>query len=92
MAMLTFDAYTTPTMGFRQNTARRTGLHRLFAAAVVSGQFREMLLRKPEEALQQGYLGQAFALTDHESSVIMSIRAENLTDFAQQVNQALKSI
>jgi len=92
MAMLTFDAYTTPTMGFRQNTARRTGLHRLFAAAVVSGQFREMLLQKPEEALAKGYLGQAFALTDHESSVIKSIRAENLTDFAQKVNRALKSV
>jgi hypothetical protein len=93
MAMLTFDAYTTPTMGYRQNTtARRTGLHRLFAAAVVSGHFREMLLRKPEEALANGYLGQAFVLTDHERSVIKSIRAENLTDFAQQVNQALKSV
>ena len=92
MAMLTFDAYTTPTLGYRQNTARRTGLHRLFAAAVVSGQFREMLLRRPEEALANGYLGQAFVLTDHETSIIKSIRAENLTDFAQKVNQALKSV
>lgn len=91
MAMLTFDAYTTPALGYRQNTTRRTGLHRLFAAAVVSGQFRETLLRKPEEALALGYLGQGFALTDQESSVIKSIRAENLTDFAQKVNQALKS-
>jgi len=92
MAMLTFDAYTTPTMGYRQSTARRTGLHRLFAAAVVSGQFRETLLRKPEEALANGYLGQGFTLTDHETSVIKSIRAENLTDFAQKVNHALKGL
>ena len=91
MAMLTFDAYTTPTMGVRQNTSRRTGLHRLFAAAVVSGQFRETLLRKPEEALTNGYLGQAFLLTEQERSVIKSIHADNLTDFAQKVNQALKS-
>lgn len=90
MAMLTFDAYTTPALGYRQNPVRRTGLHRLFAAAVVSGQFRETLLRKPEEALAIGYLGQGFALTDQETSVIKSIRAENLTDFAQKVNQALK--
>jgi hypothetical protein len=79
-------------LGNRQSAVRRTGLHRLFAAAVVSGQFRETLLRKPEEALANGYLGQAFVLTDHERSVIKSIRAENLTDFAQKVNQALKAV
>jgi hypothetical protein len=92
MAMLTFEAYTTPAMGYRQNTTRRTGLHRLFAAAVVSGQFRETLLQKPEEAIANGYLGQGFALTDQERSVIKSIRAENLTDFAQKVNLALKGM
>jgi hypothetical protein len=92
MAMLTFDTYATPSSGFRRNTAERTGLHRLFAAAVVSGNFRETLLRKPEEALANGYLGQAFVLSDHETSVIKSIRAENLTDFAQKVNHALKSV
>jgi hypothetical protein len=92
MAMLTVDTYPTPAIGFRQNSTKRTGLHRLFAAAVVSGQFRETLLRKPEEALANGYLGQAFALTEHETSIIKSIRAENLTDFAQKVNQALKSV
>ena len=92
MAMLTFDAYTTSSMNVRKNSAERTGLHRLFAAAVVSGQFRETLLRKPDEALANGYLGQAFKLTDQETFVIKSIRAENLTDFAQKVNQALKSV
>ena len=92
MAMLTFDAYPAPAIGFRRNSAERTGLHRLFAAAVVSGHFRETLLRKPEEALANGYLGQAFVLTDHETTIIKSIRAENLTDFAQKVNHALKSV
>lgn len=92
MAMLTIDTYPAPALGFRQNSTRRTGLHRLFAAAVVSGQFRETLLRKPEEALAKGYLGQAFVLTDDETSIIKSIRAETLTDFAQKVNRALKSV
>jgi len=92
MAMLTFDAYTAPPMGFRQKSAERTGLHRLFAAAIVSNQFRDTLLRKPEEALANGYLGQSFLLTDRERVVIKSIRAENLADFAQKVNQALKVI
>ncbi len=70
----------------------RMGLQRLFAAAVVNDQFREVLLRKPEEALANGYLGQAFILTDRERTIIQSIRADSLTDFAQQVNRALKQI
>lgn len=91
MAILTFEAYTAPAMSHRQVTVERTGLHRLFAAAVVSGQFRDMLIRQPEEALAKGYLGQPFTLTDRESSVIKSIRAENLADFAQKVHQALQA-
>lgn len=91
MAILTFDSYTTSAMGRRQITVERSGLHRLFAAAVVSGQFRDMLIRKPEEALAKGYLGQPFTLTDRESDVIKSIRAESLADFAQKVNQALQA-
>ncbi|MCC6297934.1 MAG: hypothetical protein IT314_01460 [Anaerolineales bacterium] len=91
MAILTFDAYTTPAMSYRQTATERSGLHRLFAAAIVSGQFREMLIRKPEEALANGYLGQAFTLTDREIAAIKSIRAENLADFAQKVHQALQA-
>lgn len=90
MALLTFDTYKNPSMGYRQQPAKRTGLHRLFAAAVVSGQFRDTLLKTPEQALANGYLGQPFTLTDREESIIKSIRAEDLADFAQQVNQALQ--
>lgn len=68
----------------------RSGLHRLFAAAIVSNQFRTKLLSEPEAALASGYLGQTFVLTDHEKKIIKTVRANNLTDFAQQVNQALK--
>jgi hypothetical protein len=67
-------------------------LHRLFAAAIVSDQFRETLLRKPDEALTTGYLGQTFLLTDQEKTIIKSIRADTLTDLAQKVNRALKGV
>lgn len=43
-------------------------------------------------ALEGGYLGQAFALTDQEKTIISNVRARDLTDFAQKVNQALKTI
>jgi hypothetical protein len=87
--MLTLN---TSPLGFGKQANTRTGLHRLFAAAIVSDQFRETLLRKPEEALAKGYLGQTFVLTDQEQALIKSIRADTLTDLAQKVNRALKSI
>ena len=93
MTMLTLDVYpATSSLGFRKAPVQRTGLHRLFAAAIVSDQFRATLLHEPERALANGYLGQTFTLTDQEKKIIKTIRAESLTDFAQKVNQALKSI
>ena len=89
MAIFTFDY---PIRKLSKPISTRTGLHRLFAAAVVSDQFRKTLLSKPEEALANGYLGQTFALSDREKLIIRSIRADTLTDLAQQVNRALKSI
>jgi len=92
MTMLTLDVYSASSRGFRKVPVARTALHRLFAAAIVSDQFRATLLREPEQALANGYLGQTFPLTDQEKKIIKTIRAENLTDFAQKVNQALKTI
>ncbi|MEO5886953.1 MAG: hypothetical protein ABIQ77_04745 [Anaerolineales bacterium] len=92
MTMLTFDAYPVSSLSFPRSSVGRTGLHRLFAAAIVSDQFRETLLREPEAALASGYLGQMFALTDQEKTIIESVRANTLTDLAQKVNQALKNI
>jgi hypothetical protein len=92
MALLSFDIHSDPALGFHKPPVNRTGLHRLFAAAVVSNQFCETLLREPEAALANGYLGQPFSLSDKERVIIQSVRAKNLTDFAQKVNQALKTI
>jgi len=89
--MLTLDVYSSSPRDFRKPSVTRTALHRLFAAAIVSDQFRTTLLREPEEALAKGYLGQTFPLTDQEKRIIKTIRAESLTDFAQKVNQALKN-
>jgi hypothetical protein len=91
MMMLTLNAQPATSFNFRKPTVERTGLHRLFAAAIVSDQFREALLHRPEEAMANGYLGQTFALTDHEKMLIKSIQAESLTDLAQRVNRALKN-
>jgi hypothetical protein len=92
MAMLTLDARPASSFDYRQPATERSGLHRLFTAAIVNSQFREKLLHEPETALAGGYLGQAFVLTDQEKTIISGVRARDLTDFAQKVNQALKAI
>ena len=90
MTMLTLETYSATPFTLRKPSAGRSGLHRLFAAAVVSNQFRAKLLSEPEAAMTGGYLGQTFALTDQEKKIIKTVQANNLTDFAQKVNQALK--
>jgi hypothetical protein len=92
MSMLSLDIYSASSQGFNKPSVSRSALQRLFAAAIVSDQFRNTLLREPDKALANGYLGQTFALSDQEKKIIKTIRAENLTDFAQKVNQALKMI
>jgi len=92
MTMLTLNTtYRASSLGLIKQSNARTGLHRLFAAAIVNDQFRETLLSQPEEAIASGYLGQTFTLTDQEKTLIQSIRADTLTDLAQKVNRALKS-
>lgn len=92
MTLLTFKAQAPASFDFQLQgpVTSRTGLPRLFAAAIVNDQFRETLLNRPEEALAHGYLGQTFTLTDREITVIKSVRADTLSDLAQKVNRALK--
>ena len=68
----------------------RTALNRLFAAAIVSRQFRDELLAQPRAALDNGYSGETFSISDEEKNLILSIRAQSLPDLARQVNRALK--
>jgi hypothetical protein len=66
-----------------------SGLSQVFAAAVVNQQFCDMLLHDPSKALQRGYLGEAFSLSEEEQDLITSIRAQSLTDLAKQINHSL---
>ena len=68
-----------------------SGLSQVFAAAVVSRQFCDMLLQDPSTALQRGYLGETFSLSKEEQDLIISIRANSLADLAKQVNRSLSS-
>ena len=68
-----------------------TGLNKVFEVAVLNHQFRQLLLNQPETALRQGYLGDSFDLTLEEQALIISIRANSLSDLAQQVTKKVLS-
>lgn len=64
-------------------------LSRLIAAAVVNRTFCHLLLTDPAQALRSGYSGQTFDLSHAERALVLSIRANNLTDFARQLSSEL---
>jgi hypothetical protein len=77
------------TLTSKPNNSSR--LSRVFAAAIINQQFCAMLLQNPIQALQNGYLGEAFSLSKEERDLIVSIRAESLADLAKQVNRAMRT-
>jgi len=68
-----------------------TEVSRLLSAAVVNTQFKNLLLADPVLALENGYLGESFQLTNEERALLISIRADTLTDLAKQLTGALVS-
>ena len=89
--MIMLDVFAPPQVRAVQAAADTSGLNRVFAAAVVNQPFCETLLREPERALANGFLGQPFLLTDQEKALITTIRANSLADLARQVRRALHS-
>jgi len=89
IAPMTYQNTLTINSTSRSNNS--SGISRVFAAAVVNQQFRDMLLQNPNMALQNGYFGETFSLSKEEQDLIVSIRADSLTDLAKQVNRSLMS-
>jgi len=89
IAPQTFRTRTTMPMARTSVSHNSTELSRVFAAAVINQQFCDALLRNPNEALQNGYLGEAFSLSKEEQDLIVSSRANSLSDLAKQVNRSL---
>ena len=85
--MLTGYTSPTTTYGLTQNTDPQPsgGISRLLAAAVVNQGFRDLLLTDPDQALTKGYQGEEFPLDFNEKNLVISIRADSLSDFALQI-------
>ncbi|OQY35399.1 MAG: hypothetical protein B6I38_01580 [Anaerolineaceae bacterium 4572_5.1] len=75
-------------------TTQATGPHpemtRVLAAAVVNKQFCKTLLNDPAQALSSGYQGEKFILTDLERDLLLSIRANSLSELAGQLISTLE--
>lgn len=66
-------------------TPRNQEISRLLSAAVISNQFRSMLLCDPVSATARGYSGERFSLENKDIEKLGTIRAETLTEFAAQL-------
>lgn len=60
-------------------------LSRLLTAAVVNPEFCNLLLSDPPIALSGGYNGETFNFTPEAHSLILSINANSLKEFASQL-------
>ena len=56
-------------------------INRLLCAALVSEEFRNLLLENPTVALKNGYLGESFTFTRKERSAVLAIDAATLDEF-----------
>ena len=63
-------------------------ISRLVAAAVVNPTFCNQLLVDPNQAIEDGYYGETFSLTDTERYLLLSIHADSLAELTEQITQA----
>ena len=61
---------------------RNNELSRLLSAALVSQQFKQMVLQQPERALAEGYMGQHFDLDAVDRAIVCSRQANTLQELA----------
>lgn len=64
------------------------GLNRLLSAAVINREFRNLLLSRPDDALELGYKGERFCLEKEEQDLILSLQAKTLPELAFQLAKA----
>lgn len=69
-----------------RNLDNKMEYSRILTAAVISAQFRQLLLSNPGKAIAVGFAGEAFNLDTEERNRLSSIRASSLADFASQIS------
>jgi hypothetical protein len=75
------------TLNSTNRTSNGYEISRLLTAAVVNARFRTLLLNDPTRALANGFNGESFRFTKDEYERILSIKAQSLADFANQLTE-----
>ena len=78
-------------MAVQKVSQEQTEVNRLLAAALISKQFCNLLLKDPARALQQGFAGEHFTLSTDEQDFILSLRAGSLQEFVADVCEHLSA-
>jgi hypothetical protein len=65
-------------------------LFRLMAAAIVNPTFGNLLLIDPKQAIDNGYQGETFLLSDAERYLLLFIHADSLAELARHITHALR--
>jgi len=63
----------------------QTDLDRLVCAGVVDEQFRAALVRDPQCAVEEGFYGEVFHLTEAERLLLASIHATDFDEFVREI-------
>jgi len=71
----------------RSLPAESLEVSRLLSAAVINPEFCKLLLDNPELALKSGFQGEDFLFEEEERNIILSIRADSLSELANQFAQ-----
>ena len=64
---------------------KQTDLDRLVCAGVVDEQFRARLVRDPRQAIDEGFYGEVFHLTEEERTLLANIRASDFDEFVREI-------
>lgn len=83
--MLMIDAPVIQASVKQDYPASNDEMNRLLCAAVVSKSFRNMLIANPEIAVETGYQGESFNLSDEDRNWLYSIHPASLVDLAANV-------
>lgn len=67
------------------NVSDSAEFSRLLSAAIVSEEFRALLLRNPARAIDKGYGSETFKFSPAERARIVSVHASSLPEFAMRI-------
>jgi hypothetical protein len=66
-----------------------SSIRRIVAAAAISPIFRKSLLQNPIQAVQAGFGGESFPLSEFTFDIISAVQADTLAEFIYLINEKI---